>query len=58
VKDRRCSGQRAGGAAIIGGVPIRESGLTAMKFDEYQKGGNELYKRLAKVVRQILEAAA
>ncbi len=29
-----------------------------MKFDEYQKGGSELYKRLAKAVRDILEAAA
>jgi hypothetical protein len=29
-----------------------------MNFDEYQKGGNALYKRLAKAVRDILEAAA
>src|ERR1700761_5267023 len=29
-----------------------------MKFDEYQKGGSEVYKRLAKAVRDILEAAA
>jgi ppGpp synthetase/RelA/SpoT-type nucleotidyltranferase len=29
-----------------------------MNFDEYQTGGNELYKRLAKAVRDILEAAA
>ena len=29
-----------------------------MKFDEYQKGGNELYKKLAKAVRDILEVAA
>jgi ppGpp synthetase/RelA/SpoT-type nucleotidyltranferase len=29
-----------------------------MNFDEYQKGGNALYKRLARAVRDILEAAA
>ena len=29
-----------------------------MNFDEYQKGGNELYKKLAKAVRDILEATA
>ena len=29
-----------------------------MKFDEYLKGGNNLYKRLAKAVRDVLEAAA
>ena len=29
-----------------------------MNFDEYERGGNELYKKLAKAVRDILEAAA
>jgi ppGpp synthetase/RelA/SpoT-type nucleotidyltranferase len=29
-----------------------------MKFNEYESGGSDLYKRLAKAVRDILEAAA
>ena len=36
---------------------MRESG-EKMNFDEYQKGGKELYKKLAKAVRDVLEAAA